>query len=270
LTVTGAEALYSTVSTLTLSFIVFTFASLLVAIQVAGGQYTPRIIATTLLRDNVIRYSVGVFVFTLLFAVKAAGRMEATVHQLLAFITAVLGLICIIVFLYLIDHAAKMLRPVSLAKRLGEDGLAVIDSLYPDQFADTPSITSSPQSFTAAARTIPHPGKSGIVIAVNTKRLVAEAQKANGVIKFVPSVGDLVGSGEPLFHCMVAPTLSTSTSCGRPLSSAPSAPLNRTLCLRFEFWSISRSRHYPRRSMTRPPPSSRSISFTAFAQSRET
>jgi len=125
--------------------------------------------------------------------------MEATVHQLLAFITAVLGLICIIVFLYLIDHAAKMLRPVSLAKRLGEDGLAVIDSLYPDQFADTPSITSSPQSFTAAARTIPRPGKSGIVIAVNTKRLVAEAQKANGVIEFVPRVGDLVGSGEPLF-----------------------------------------------------------------------
>ena len=41
--------------TLNLSFLVFTFGSLLVAIQVAGGQYTPRIIATTLLRDNVIR-----------------------------------------------------------------------------------------------------------------------------------------------------------------------------------------------------------------------
>ena len=30
------------------------FGSLLVAIQVASGQYTPRIIATTLLRDNVL------------------------------------------------------------------------------------------------------------------------------------------------------------------------------------------------------------------------
>src|SRR4051812_50069753 len=40
-----AEAL-NTVETLTISFIVFTFGSILIAIQVAGGQLTPRIIAT--------------------------------------------------------------------------------------------------------------------------------------------------------------------------------------------------------------------------------
>ena len=55
----GPTALYQTVITMTLSFLVFTFGSLLVAIQVAGGQLTPRIIATTLLRNNVVRYSVG-------------------------------------------------------------------------------------------------------------------------------------------------------------------------------------------------------------------
>jgi uncharacterized membrane protein len=47
--------MFNAVITFTLSFIVFTFGSLLIAIQVASGQYTPRIIATTLLRDNVIR-----------------------------------------------------------------------------------------------------------------------------------------------------------------------------------------------------------------------
>src|SRR6476469_4491386 len=55
----GAKAMISSVITLTLSCLVFSFASLLVAIQVANGQYTPRIIVTTLLRDNVIRYTVG-------------------------------------------------------------------------------------------------------------------------------------------------------------------------------------------------------------------
>ena len=64
----GANSLFETVITLSLSFMVFTFGSLLVAIQVAGGQLTPRIIATTLLCDNVVRYSVGLFVFTLVFA----------------------------------------------------------------------------------------------------------------------------------------------------------------------------------------------------------
>ena len=54
---------------MTLSFLVFTFGSLLVAIQIAGGQLTPRIIATMLLRDNVVRYTVGLFVFSMMFAI---------------------------------------------------------------------------------------------------------------------------------------------------------------------------------------------------------
>ena len=66
--INGAKALCNSVITFSLSFIVFTFGSLLVAIQVASGQYTPRIIATTLLRDNVIRFTVGLFIFTFLFA----------------------------------------------------------------------------------------------------------------------------------------------------------------------------------------------------------
>jgi uncharacterized membrane protein len=125
--VTGAQAMFNAVITLALSFIVFTFGSLLVAIQVASGQYTPRIIATTLLRDNVIRFTVGLFVFTLLFAIKAADRMETTVHQLVAFVVGLLGLICIVAFLFLIDYAARMLRPVSLAGRVGEYGLPRLD-----------------------------------------------------------------------------------------------------------------------------------------------
>ena len=88
---TGAQAMFNAVITLTLSFIVFTFGSLLIAIQVASGQYTPRIIATTLLRDNVIRYTVGLFVFTFLFAIKALDRTETSVHQLVAFVVGLLG-----------------------------------------------------------------------------------------------------------------------------------------------------------------------------------
>ena len=70
LTMAGARTMLETIVTLNLSFVVFTFGSLLVAIQVAGGQYTPRIIATTLLRNNAIRCTVGYFVFTLLFALR--------------------------------------------------------------------------------------------------------------------------------------------------------------------------------------------------------
>jgi uncharacterized membrane protein len=197
--ITGAQAMFNAVITLALSFIVFTFGSLLVAIQVASGQYTPRIIATTLLRDNLIRWTAGLFVFTLLFAIKAADRMETTVHQIIAFVVGLLGLICIVAFLFLIDYAARMLRPVSLAGRVGKYGLEVMESVYPEQSSEDQDREGSQRSSGSVEGTILHRGKSAIVVAVNVETLVAEAEKAKGVIEFAPQVGDFVGSGEPLF-----------------------------------------------------------------------
>jgi uncharacterized membrane protein len=197
--VTGAQAMFNAVITLALSFIVFTFGSLLVAIQVASGQYTPRIIATTLLRDNLIRWTAGLFVFTLLFAIKAADRMETTVHQVIAFLVGLLGLICIVAFLFLIDYAARMLRPVSLAGRVGKYGLEVMESVYPEQSSEDQDGAVSRRSPGSVEGTILHRGKSAIVVAVNVETLVAEAEKARGVIEFAPQVGDFIGSGEPLF-----------------------------------------------------------------------
>jgi uncharacterized membrane protein len=84
--------------TATLSFIVFTFGSLLVAIQVASAQMTPRIIATTLLRDNVVKYTVGLFIFSLLFALSAQNRMTDQVNELVLFTAACLGVFCFAAF----------------------------------------------------------------------------------------------------------------------------------------------------------------------------
>jgi uncharacterized membrane protein len=195
----GARAVANAVITLSLSFVVFTFGSLLVAIQVASGQYTPRIIATTLLRNNVIRYTVGLFVFALLFAIKAQNQTETTVPQLLVFVTGVLGIFCLAAFPFLIDYAARLLRPVSLVKHVGEEGLAVLESVYPDRFGGA----EGPQVATEAAdpveRTVLHHGTPGIVLAVDVIRLVTEAQTAGGVIELAPHVGDFVGADEPLF-----------------------------------------------------------------------
>lgn len=195
----GAKVICSTVITFSLSFIVFTFGSLLVAIQVASGQYTPRIIATTLLRDNVIRYTVGYFVFTLLFALKALNHIESTVPHLLTFIAAVLGFICLVAFLFLIDYAARLLRPVSLVKQIGDRELAVLENVYPAKLTGVSDASVGPQDPGPVERVITHQGTSGIVLAVNVPQLIAEADKADGVIQFVPQVGDFVGAGEPLF-----------------------------------------------------------------------
>lgn len=200
LTMVGARSLLDTIITLNLSFLVFTFGSLLIAIQVAGGQYTPRIIATTLLRDNAIRFTVSFFIFTLLFAVRVSFKMGGDrVHQFNTFITACLGLVSIVVFLYLIDYAARFLRPVSIVHRVGKSGLAVIQSVYPEAtMAEANRAACAPPGL--PARTVANAGRSGIVLAVDLDGLVRHARNADGIIEFIPQVGDFVAKGDPLFR----------------------------------------------------------------------
>lgn len=198
--VPGAEAVLQAIVTATLSFVVFTFGSLLVAIQVASAQLTPRIIVTTLLRNDVIKYTIGLFTFTLLFALSAQNRIEKEVHQLVMFIAAVLGMLSFAAFFYLIDYAARLLRPISILAHVGNDGLAVTESVYPDPSLGPTIQESESRKLGPPDRIIQHQGTSGIVLAVNLKLLLAEAERSNGVIEFVPQVGDFVAVDEPLFN----------------------------------------------------------------------
>ncbi len=197
---TGAKAMLEAIVTVTLSFVVFTFGSLLVAIQVASAQMTPRIIATTLLRNDVVKYTVGIFIFTLMFALSAQNRMETDAHQLVMFITTLLGILSFAAFFYLIDYASRLLRPISILAHVGSDGLAVIESVYPDP-APGPNIGESESiNLGVPDGVVQHRGTSAIVLAANLELLMAEAEESNGIIEFVPQVGDFVAVDEPLFN----------------------------------------------------------------------
>ena len=197
--VSGAQAMLNAIVTATLSFVVFTFGSLLVALQVASGQMTPRIIATVLVRNNVVRYTTGLFIFTLLFAISAINKMHDTPFQLVDFVAACLGVACFAAFLFLIDYAARLLRPISIMSHVGQAGLAVIESVYPEPTRG-PRSAARRQELGAPGRVISHQGTSEIVLAANLDELIAEAEKSNGVIEVVPQVGDFIATDEPLFN----------------------------------------------------------------------
>jgi len=217
----GAQALLQAIITATLSFVVFTFGSLLVAIQIASGQLTPRIIATMLLRNNVVRYSVGLFIFSLLFAISAINRLQTNVHQLVMLFAAALGVVCFAAFLYLIDYAARLLRPISVLTYVGRQGVSVISSVYPDL-----SLGPNPPSGRVippgeVRRTVPHQGPSEIILSLDQAYLVLMAQQASGVIEFVPQVGDFVSVGEPLFNLFEGATAIDDNALRTAVSFGP-------------------------------------------------
>lgn len=200
LSLAGAQALYQNIITLTLSFLVFTFGSLLVAIQVASGQMTPRVIATMLLRDNIIRFTVGLFVLTLLFAHHALTRTGATVHQFVTFLAGLLGLASLAAFLFLIDYAARLLRPGSIVAKVAEEGSAVIQSVYPLPATNPDTSPGEQPRLGPPSRIIQHQGKSAVILAVNLEELMAAAGRGSGIVELVPRVGDFLSTSEPLFR----------------------------------------------------------------------
>jgi uncharacterized membrane protein len=194
----AVSALMDYIVAMMISFIVFTFGSLLVAIQIASGQLSPRIIATTLLRDNVIRFTVGLFTYTLLLAIAVKIR-EQTISHTFASLAGVLAVGCVVAFLFLIDHAARLLRPVNIVWRGARQGIEAIGQVYPNLIADAEVAPPKREKLSRPDRVIFHDGTSAIVIAVNLKALVAAATKAGGVIELAPRVGDFVAVDEPLF-----------------------------------------------------------------------
>lgn len=197
--VAGAQAMLQAAVTAMLSFLVFTFGSLLVAIQVASGQLTPRIIAPILLRDAVVRHTVGLFMFNLFFALGVQDHIETKVPQLSVFVAAILSALSFAAFLYLIDYASRLLRPIAILTIVGNDGLAVIEAVYPDQSLG-PGFSSQRHKLAPPDRVVEHRGVSGIVVAVDVERLKRESERLDGVIEFVPQVGDFVAVDEPLFN----------------------------------------------------------------------
>jgi uncharacterized membrane protein len=199
-TVPGAQALFQAVVSSTLAFMVFTFASLLVAIQIASAQLTPRIIATTLLRNNVVKYTVGLFVFSLFFSLSAQNRIDKDVYQLVTFFAALLGVFSFAAFFYLIDYASRLLRPISILVNVGDRGLEVIEQVYGVPSLNPDITKSASLKPGGSVRVIEHQGKSAIVLAVNLEQLVAEAERSNGVIEFLPQVGDFISVKDPLLN----------------------------------------------------------------------
>ena len=110
-----------------------------------------------------------------------------------------LGLICLAAFLFLIDYAARLLRPVSLVKRVGDEGLAVIKSVYPDKLTGAPAVAAPPQDAGPVERTVLHRGNSGIVLAVDlatADRRGGEGQRRDRVC----AAGRAISSAR-LSHC---------------------------------------------------------------------
>ncbi len=195
-----ARAVLGTMAASMFTFIVFVSSALLVAVQLASSLLSPRIIGIVF-KDPVTKIALTVFVFTFTFSLAALVRITTAVPLLTAHLAAYSGLVSLAVFLYMIDHVGKALRPSGALGMVARQGRKVIESVYPRFLAELPG-TPPPAAAVLdgePARVIPT-RKDGAVLAFDIRGLVSLARRADCVVEMVPQVGDFVAVGDPLFR----------------------------------------------------------------------
>jgi uncharacterized membrane protein len=197
----GARAVVGVISSSMLTFIVFLVSMLLLAVQIAVGQLTPRIIAGVFKKKR-IKASLGIFLFTYMFSLSAQGRIGDPVPQLIVLLTILFSVTSIGVFLYFVDYMGKSLRPISVCTSLYEEAVQVIDAIYPRLLNSADSSKEDHTHFAGAgpSRTVLHAGKSGVLLAFDTEGLARAATRSGCLIRLVPEVGDFISTGDPLFR----------------------------------------------------------------------
>ena len=196
----GASAVLSGLSSSLLALIVFAFSILLLAIQIAGGQLSPRIIARVF-RQPILKATLSAFVFSYTYSLAALSRIGERVPQLPVLLAIYASLVSLGVFIYLVQRIGETFRPGTVMTSVAAETRGVLDSMYSGPF--TPgggqhaALTLDPGRLD---RVVVQRKTSGVVLAFDTQGLSVLATRAGCVVELVPQVGDFLAVGEPLFR----------------------------------------------------------------------
>jgi uncharacterized membrane protein len=196
----SVRAVLGTLAGSIFTFIVFICSSLLLVVQLASAQLTPRMIGV-LFENRVTKLTLAMFVFVFSFSLSVLVRIEHFAPPISANIAGWSAAACICLFIYLIDHIGKLLRPSGALRYVALRGHKVIESVYPRRLENAKSTSAVAATLTGKppTHTVGSP-QDGVILAFDIKGIVALAVQHAGIVELVPQVGNYVAPGDPLFR----------------------------------------------------------------------
>lgn len=198
-----ARLVMNMVASAMFTLIALVCSAVLVAVQLASAQLTPRIIAIVY-RDPFRKLALASFTFSFTFSVGVLARLEA--HQpmplLSGYVAAYSFLLNLVLLLVFVDGMGKSLRPSSFLRMVGLLGREVVTDVYPQMLDEQPQSVSPELAKTLekGPRRVVLNEVAGSVLVFDVKGLVWRARRYNCLIELVPEVGDFVAAGDPLFR----------------------------------------------------------------------
>jgi uncharacterized membrane protein len=201
-TAEDARGLLIVVSTTMITVTGLVFALTIVALQIASGQYSPRLLRN-FMRDRGTQLVLSVFVGAFAYStaglhtvgIQRAGQ-QAFVPRLAVSGSLALALASVGVLIYFIHHLAHSIQIDTIMSQIQRETHEVIDDLYPNPASDLEPEERCPDPPPSAV--ILPAASSGYLQAIEPAPLVESARRHDLVVRLARRVGDHVVAGTPI------------------------------------------------------------------------
>ncbi|MGW9433177.1 DUF2254 domain-containing protein [Streptomyces decoyicus] len=194
------KTIVTTVSSAMMTFIGVVFSISLVAVQMASGQLTPRVVRI-FIRSRISKITLTVFLATFLFSllVLTSYESETEVRQVTSvpvvqsLLTMVLVALSLILFIAYVSATLRLMQVGPVVDRITRETLRMLARQGTGGEVGEDRAALPPE-----ADRIAHAGPAGVLLDVHVARLVRVARRQGVVLRLIPRIGDFVLPGTPV------------------------------------------------------------------------
>ncbi|MFF8841423.1 DUF2254 domain-containing protein [Streptomyces sp. NPDC015127] len=192
-----AKTIVTTVSSAMMTFIGVVFSISLVAVQMAAGNFSPRVVRI-FIRSRISKLTFSVFLATFLLSLlvltsydsETDPRNVVSVPLVQSALTLLLVGLSLLLFIAYVTQTLQLMKVGPVVDRVTREAFGVLAKV-PVQGADTGPLP-------AEAARIGHQGRAGTLRDVHVARLVRAARRKGVVLRLIPRIGDFVVPGTPV------------------------------------------------------------------------
>ncbi|MCZ4507878.1 DUF2254 domain-containing protein [Streptomyces sp. ActVer] len=205
-----AKIVVTTISAAMMTFIGVVFSISLVAVQMAAGQFSPRVVRI-FVRSRITKATFAVFLATFVQSLLVLTSYDsqrdpalvASIPLVQSVLTLILVGLSVVLFVMYVNSTLRLMRVAHVVDLITREALRVVASMPLDVSAEEPVGTgpsTGPNSdLGPETARVAHHGRAGVLRDVDIARLVRMARQNGVVLRLVPRIGDFVVPGTPVF-----------------------------------------------------------------------
>ncbi|MEU0372006.1 DUF2254 domain-containing protein [Streptomyces sp. NPDC006283] len=219
-----AKVVVTTVSSAMMTFIGVVFSISLVAVQMAAGNFSPRIVRI-FIRSRISKLTFSVFLSTFLLSLlvltsydsETDPRKVMSVPLFQGALTLLMVVLSLLLFIAYVTQTLQLMKVGPVVERVTKESFRVLHRM--------PAQDSVPTPLSDEVTFVPHHGRAGTLRDLHVARLVRAARRKDVVLRVIPRIGDFVVPG---MHVVAVHGGREGLPARRVLQSALSVGTERT------------------------------------------